>query len=105
MLARQEMIFAYPLKRTEKKTVKARKALFDKYVYIWRKAAKEVGLDVKFCAHSLRTSMATELTQLGFDQKFMNTLMGWFPKSKMHKRYNQAQQMNQAINMATVSLK
>ena len=56
------------------------------------------GLDVKPNAHSLRTSVTTDLTELGFEPEFMRKLLRWSEKSIVYQGYDQTDQLNKMID-------
>lgn len=69
---------------------KDKKHKFDAYVRVWQKAARQLEIPEQITAHSIRASVATELTQLGFDQTFINQLMRWKPNSIMGQAYDRS---------------
>ena len=104
MVAAQDDIYTCPVRafeviydKMDKNTfgpfysgTKNKKQKFDAFVRVWRRAAEQAGIPEDINAHSMRASVATELNQLGFDQKFINHMMRWKPNSLMTSTYDRA---------------
>ena len=97
-----------PFWRTEKKDPKEAKALFDRIVRIWRKAAKQVGVNEaqtkSINAHSIRASVATDLADLDFKPEVIKEICRWTKNSKMNEGYDARKEMNKLINVSLVKI-
>ena len=93
-----------PFWRTDRIDAKQAKGLFDKYVSIWRKAVKNLGLPDRINAHSMRASVVTELTELGFRKEFMQELMRWTKSSTMYLGYDRSGQINQEAKISCLKI-